>query len=159
MSLEIERRFLMPEVPAGWLDAAEGKPIRQGYLIVDEKRVLRIRQKGAKYVMTVKSGAGLTRHEEEQAIDQALFDLLWPLTEGRRNIKTRHTREIDGLVYELDVFEADLAPLIMLEVEFDNEASAHGFQPPGYVGREVTEDERYNNASLAVHGLPEDFSA
>lgn len=159
MSLEIERRFLIPEIPAGWLEAAKAKPIRQGYLIIEEQRVLRVREKAGKYIMTVKSGFGLTRHEQEQLIDEELFAMLWPLTEGRRNIKTRHTRDIDGLTFELDIFAEDLAPLVMLEVEFADEAQARQFVPPAYCGREVTEDERYNNASLALFGLPEDFEA
>lgn len=155
MSIEIERRFLLRELPAGWIEQARAVPIQQGYLIIESNRILRIRDKGNGCMMTVKSGAGMTRHEEEQSIPRELFTMLWPLTEGRRNEKTRYIREHSGLLFEIDVFEADLAPMIVLEVEFDDEVSAHAFVPPEWAGREVTEDERYNNASLALHGLPE----
>ncbi len=159
MGTEIERRFLVADLPAYWLAQAQAHPIQQGYLLTEPDRVLRVRQKDDQFIMTVKSGQGLSRQEEEQTISAELFAMLWPLTIGRRNVKTRHVRTLDGLVYELDIFAENLAPLVMLEVEFRDEAQAHAFTPPSFVRREVTEDGRYTNAALALHGLPDDFAA
>lgn len=157
MDTEIERRFLLRELPAGWTDTSRISPIRQGYLIIESERVLRIRDSGERCRITVKSGSGLMRQEQEQDIPRVLFDLLWPLTEGRRNEKVRYSKQVDGRLFEIDVFEGAQAPLIVLEVEFPSLESARDFTPPAFAGREVTEDRRYNNAALALHGLPPDW--
>ncbi len=158
MNSEIERRFLLRELPAGWAAKASMTPIRQGYLIIESGRVLRIRDSGKTCRITVKSGSGLLRQEQEQDISRELFQLLWPLTEGRRNEKSRYSRQVDGALFEIDVFAGALAPLIVLEVEFPSLEAAHAFTPPAFAGREVTEDPRYNNAALALDGLPPDWN-
>ncbi len=57
-------------------------------------------------------------------------------------------------VVELDVFAGDLDGLVMAEVEFTSTEEMTAFVPPVWFGREVTDDGRYTNASLALHGLP-----
>ena len=53
-------------------------------------------------------------------------------------------------------FGGGLDGLIIAEVEFDSPESLTGFTPPGWFGTEVTDDGRYSNASLALHGRPPD---
>jgi adenylate cyclase len=60
----------------------------------------------------------------------------------------------DGLVLEVDVYEGDLAGLVVAEVEFPSEAAADAWRPPAWLGAEVTTDERYKNHRLAVDGVP-----
>jgi CYTH domain-containing protein len=43
---------------------------------------------------------------------------------------------------------------VTLEVEFADEARAHAFTAPDWVGAEVTGDKAYANQALAVHGRP-----
>jgi CYTH domain-containing protein len=107
-------------------------------------------------VLTVKSGGSLARVEEEVALDDGAFDRLWPLTEGRRVEKVRYLVPAEmGLIIELDIYDGDLDGLMVAEVEFDSEADAEAFTPPGWFGREVTSDARFKNQRLAVDGLPE----
>jgi adenylate cyclase len=40
------------------------------------------------------------------------------------------------------------------EVEFDSEEEARRFEPPDWIGAEVTGDERYLNETLATSGRP-----
>jgi adenylate cyclase len=54
------------------------------------------------------------------------------------------------------VFEGELAAMVTGEVEFDSEAASDAFEPPDWLGAEVTGDDRYANATLAIHGLPEE---
>jgi CYTH domain-containing protein len=58
------------------------------------------------------------------------------------------------LKVELDVYEADLEGLKVAEVEFPSEDEAGNFQPPDWIGEEVTGDERYLNETLATRGRP-----
>jgi CYTH domain-containing protein len=43
---------------------------------------------------------------------------------------------------------------MLVEVEFASVEDSARFSPPEWFGPEVTEDERYKNRQLAVHGLP-----
>src|SRR3954466_15188320 len=86
--VEIERKFLVERLPEG---LGDGEPIEQGYLAIGDDGVeVPVRRRGASAVLTIKSGPGMVRTEEEFAIDARRFDSLWPLTEGRRVSKTRH---------------------------------------------------------------------
>jgi adenylate cyclase len=155
VAIEIERKFLVAEVPADLGDHPSGR-LRQGYLAVEPGgSEVRIRQDHATTVLTVKRGTGRTRVEEEVPIERAAFDRLWPLTEGRRVEKVRHLVPAgDGLVLEVDVYDGDLEGLVVAEVEFPSEAAADAWVPPAWLGAEVTADERYKNHNLAVDGIP-----
>ena len=148
---EIERKFLVNMLPD--LSAAHKTVIRQGYLTgPDDSVEVRLRQKASQYFLTVKSGEGLVRGEIEIEIDQTQFEALWPNTRGRRIEKERWTGSLtDKLQYELDVFQAALTSLMLVEVEFDSTQQADSFQPPRWFGREVTFDKHYKNKSLATN--------
>ena len=152
---EIERKFLVEDVPHD-LDAHPSAQIDQGYLaITDDGLEVRIRNYGGQAFLTIKSGAGAVRLEEEIEIDERRFRSLWPLTEGKRIRKRRYLIPADdGLKIELDVYGDALAGLVVAEVEFASAESADAFAPPGWLGREVTDDPRYKNRRLAVEGLP-----
>ena len=70
--------------------------LEQGYLR-DRPRgaEVRVRRKDDETLMTVKTGIGLVRGEEEFAIDPDRFERLWPLTEGRQVVKTRYFVPLD----------------------------------------------------------------
>ena len=151
---ETERKFLVASLPAA-ADAA-GERIDQGYLAVgDDGLEVRLRRRGERTVLTVKQGAGRVRAEEEIKIDRDVFDRLWPLTEGRRIEKRRSLVALDGgLTAEVDVYEGALGGLATVEVEFPEGADPDAFEPPTWFGREVTDDPRYKNRSLALEGAP-----
>ena len=97
---------------------------------------MRVRRRGGRAWLTVKSGAGRVRVEEEIEIEPDRFERLWPLTEGLRIEKTRYEIDADdGLVIELDVYTGDLEGLVVAEVEFDSEEAAEAFAPPDWLGR------------------------
>jgi adenylate cyclase len=145
----------VPSPPDG-LERCRSAPISQGYLAIGESgEEVRLRTIGGETYLTVKRGLGEVRVEEEVALDRSQFDALWPLTEGRRVEKTRYWVPAAESELELDVYEGTLEGLMTAEVEFDSEASAEAFQPPDWLGEEVTDDGRYKNESLARDGLPD----
>jgi adenylate cyclase len=153
--LEIERKFLVRALPDGF-ETRPSAAIRQGYA----EDGLRFRQKGDRFYETRKVGTSLVLEEDEREISREEFERQWPRTAGRRLEKTR--TEIDlgnGLVAEVDIFAGSLSVLRYVEVEFPDVASAHAFTPPAWFGREVTDDLRYRNSSLARLGLPPDWNA
>jgi CYTH domain-containing protein len=151
---EIERKFLVQKTPDNVRDCPSNKVV-QGYIMVsDNGGEVRLRQKGDKYYLTVKTGAGLVRLEYETEIDRAQFETLWPSTEGRRVEKVRYKVAHQSNIIELDIYEGNLAGLMTAEVEFGSVNDSSRFTPPKWFGDEVTEDSRYKNKNLALHGLP-----
>jgi adenylate cyclase len=154
--VEIERKFLVRALPED-LERWTATRLEQGYVAITDDAEVRVRRRAGAdtATLTIKSAPGLARVEEELDIDARRFAGLWPLTAGRRLVKTRHTREAaPGVVYELDVYEGDLEGLLTLEVEFGDEAAAGAFEPPAWAGDELTGDRRYANQTLALEGRP-----
>jgi adenylate cyclase len=103
---------------------------------------------------TAKRGSGLSRQEAEVELVRQSFDELWSLTEGRRLQKRRHVIPHGDLRIEVDVYGGDLEGLMVAEIEFPSEEEAKAFDPPDWLGEEVTGDHRYLNETLATAGAP-----
>jgi len=154
--LERERRWLVRRLPE---PLPAPIPIRQGYLAQEGAVSVRVRQWGDRHLGTVKGGSGRARVEVEWDLSPEQFAALWSLTEGRRIDKARHLVPVPGGTAELDVFAGALAGLVMVEVEFGDDASMDAFAAPAWFGPEVTDDRRYTNGALARDGLPADHPA
>ncbi len=153
MGVEIERKFIVKALPQV-LNQHQGTLLAQGYLSTDATgHEVRLRKKTDQYYITVKQGYGLERTEVEVALDQRQFEQLWPLTEGKRLTKVRHLVPFNGHTIEVDVYQDELAGLVVAEVEFESKAAAQAFVPPGWFGKEVTEDAQYRNRTLATMGI------
>lgn len=151
---EIERKFLVTETPKN-LRRYSAVLIRQGYLAVEcDGHEVRLRHKGARFFLTVKRGAGADREEYEIAIKRRQFDALWPLTKGRRLRKRRYKIRWRRVVVEVDVYQERHKGLIVAEIEFRNATASRSFQPPAWLGREITGDPRFKNRSLAAQPAP-----
>ncbi len=148
MGVEIERKFLVTD--ASWRAAAAGSVrYRQGYLSRSPASAIRVRTDGERAYLNVKGTTeGITRLEYEYQIPLADADELLSRVALRPLIvKTRHYVEFAGRRWEVDVFEAENAGLVVAEVELES-ADAPLVLPP-WVGREVSHDPRYYNASLS----------
>lgn len=155
MAIEIERKFLVKELPVTELQNAVVEVIQQGYLIREADREVRIRSKGVHFYLTEKKGSGLIREEHEVLVNEHIFKALWPMTDGMQLKKTRSTFMLDGHELELDVYQGALQPLMILETEFTSEEQALAWSPPWFAGFEVTGEARYKNAQLAMTGIPD----
>lgn len=70
--------------------------------------------------------------------------------DGRIITKTRYVIPIEnGLFVELDIFEGDLAPLVLAEIEFPDEAFAKAYQAPSWLKEDVTYSSEYHNSTLS----------
>lgn len=157
MSVEIERAFVADATPDPDL-LGPGRRLRQGYVAGEADVEVRVRIADDRADLTVKGGGGLARTEVELPLSWVDAEALWPLTEGRRIVKTRHRVDLGdghGLVAEVDLFAEALAGLVRIEVEFPSEAAAHAFEPPAWFGREVTGERAWSNAQLARRGRPD----
>jgi CYTH domain-containing protein len=150
--MEVERKFLVPEPPD--LEGTDSEEIEQGYLAIGSEGEVRLRRKGDRRLLTAKQGGGLSREEAEVDIDPEAFEKLWPLTEGRRLHKRRHRMPHGDRMVEVDLYDGDLDGLVVAEIEFPSEEEARAFEPPEWLGEDVTGDHRYLNETLATEGAP-----
>lgn len=149
MGKEIERKFLV-NGDSYLKQATDVICIRQGYLFNTERGVVRIRISGPKGFITVKTpDKGGVRGEWEYEIPVSDALELLDHCQGHVIVKQRYIVPMtDGLKWEVDVFEEDLAPLKLAEIELPCPDAP--FQKPDFVGREVTHDPRYFNSALAA---------
>ena len=156
---EIERKFLVEELPSGW-KRRKSDSIVQGYFPhATEEVEIRLRRKGARHFITIKGGYGLRRTEEEIEIRRPQFGALWPLTRAARIAKRRHRIPYQGLTIEMDVYQGPHRGLITAEIEFSSVHASREFRPPKWLGREITGNRRFANAELARRqGLPSGFA-
>jgi adenylate cyclase len=153
--VEVERKWLVSAPPAEAL-ASPSDRIEQGYLTIgSDGGETRVRRRGERRFLTVKSGSGIVRAEHEVELTESQFETLWPASLGRRIEKRRHLIHGEGdHLIELDVYEGGLSGLIVAEVEFHDPWGATTFVAPYWFGLEVTDDPAYKNQRLAVEGLP-----
>ena len=148
VAIEIERKFLLRD--PSWRDAVECSTLlRQGYLANNERCSVRVRLAGASAWLSVKAMTpGLARAEYEYPVPvedaAALLDALCerPFVEKWRHLVSWH-----GHTWEIDEFLGDNQGLVVAEVELGS-IDEQPVLPP-WVGREVTDDVRFYNFSLA----------
>ena len=151
--LEIERRFLVKNLPAGWRHRPHVR-IDQGYFPVTSKDIeIRLRRKQTSSCLTVKGGHGRTRLEEEVKLAREQFNSLWPLTRAARVSKTRYLIPNRANTIEMDVYRGAHKGLVTAEIEFRSRHESAAFVPPGWFGREITGEERFANRTLARSNL------
>lgn len=153
MPKEIEKKFLIQYLPQGWKQNKR-ESIAQGYVFNCQEGVVRVRKKGESYFQTIKGRGNMVREEIEIELSREQFDFLWQHTRGQKISKHRYYIAYQSFLIELDIFTDVLEGLIIAEVEFENEEASRNFVPPDWFGREVTDDARYQNSNLAIHGLP-----
>ncbi|WP_282923756.1 CYTH domain-containing protein [Mediterraneibacter massiliensis] len=147
--MEIERKFLIdPDQLPFPLTDLPSHHIEQGYLCTEP--VVRIRREDNDYILTYKSKGLMIREEYNLPLTQEAYVHLRTKIDGKLIQKRRYLIPAEqGLTVELDVFEGELAPLCLAEVEFPDEDSARSYIPPEWFQNEVTYDPSYHNSSLS----------
>lgn len=144
--VEIERKFLVET--SKWIPKSFGVRIKQGYLSTDESRVVRVRIAGDLAYITLKGkNRGISRAEFEYEIPPKDALILLKMCLNEPVEKTRYTEIYENMVWEIDVFEGVNNGLVLAEVELEDENQQ--FNLPGWVGVEVSMDERYFNSKLS----------
>lgn len=147
MATEIERKFLVSG--DGWREGATGTAYLQGYLCNENSHSVRVRLAGERAMLTVKGGGhGIERAEFEYPIPAAdARQLLEQFAQGPLIEKTRYCVRHGGHTWEIDEFDGCNAGLIIAEVELESADEAVAM--PDWIGREVSTERRYFNASLS----------
>ena len=167
MHIETERKFLV--LNDGYkAQAVESHRIRQGYIAHDSGRSVRVRIRDDKGFLTIKGPfigeIGRPEWEKEISLQEAedLFLLCKPGTVDKTRwivpIDSFATLGMTGVVpevgmtgmahcFEVDEFHGENEGLVLAEIELAD--AGESFEKPSWLGREVTDDERYYNGYLA----------
>ncbi len=149
MALEIERKFLVTDEFRHL--ASSSDYIVQGYIFSDPKKSVRVRLRGNKGYITVKSSVEdtlLTRNEWEYEIPANEVNELLRICDYTIE-KTRYVINYKNLYFEIDEFYGQNEGLLLAEVELKCEAQQ--FSKPPFLGEDVTNDPRYINSQLAIN--------
>ena len=144
MNIETERKFLVlnDDYQA---QAVKSYRIRQGYLAHDSGRTVRVRIRDDKGFLTIKGPSIIpgSRPEWEKEISLQEAEDLFALCKPGSVDKTRWIVPA-GMV---DEFHGENDGLVMAEIELGSPDEP--FERPSWLGKEVTDDERYYNGYLA----------
>ena len=146
---EIERKFLVKN-DAYKAQATSHKRIIQGYLSAHPERTVRVRVMGEKGFLTIKGKSnktGTTRFEWEKEIPLFEAQSLLSLCEEPIIDKIRYQVPVANHVFEVDVFAANNAGLVLAEVELAYELEQ--YTSPDWLGKEVTGELKYYNSMLS----------
>ena len=147
--IEIERKFLVLNNDFKKQAFAKNE-IAQGYISTNPERTVRVRINGNDGFLTIKGSGnetGMSRYEWEKKIDLDEAKQLMKLCEKGAISKTRFEIKVANHIFEVDEFYGENEGLIIAEIELESETEA--FDKPNWLGKEVTNDERYYNAYLS----------
>ena len=149
MGIEIERKFLVRQEIWAQLEKPDGEFYRQGYLLTDPTKTIRVRQTSEKGFLTIKGiSVGASRAEFEYEIPQEeAKDLLDQFSVSELS-KIRYKILFENKLWEVDEFLGENEGLMVAEIELQSEDET--FSTPNWIGEEVTGEEKYYNSNLTL---------
>lgn len=149
-NLEIERKFLVNNEKWVVLEKPQGNLYIQGYLCIDEEKVVRVRSASGHGFLTIKGRSDTFSHPEyEYKIPLSDAEELISAYTKNTVIKRRYRIPAGNHTWEVDIFEGENEGLMVAEIELND--SGEMFEKPEWVGEEVTSDKKYYNAYLSLH--------
>lgn len=150
MAKEIERKYLVDLAQWQKIGKLSGEYYRQGYLVTDPQKTIRVRLTETKGFLTIKGiSVGATRSEYEYEIPFAEAKELLDNFSISELSKIRYNVVFKNKKWEVDEFLGDNAGLFVAEIELNSEDEI--FELPEWVGREVTGEEKYYNSCLTIN--------
>lgn len=149
MPLEIERKYLVNKEIWQETKKPKGMFFRQGYLLTDPNKTIRVRVTDTKSYLTIKGlSIGATRPEFEYEIPKDEAEQLLDMFAISDLTKIRYKVLFNNKLWEVDEFLGNNMGLIVAEIELENEDEA--FDLPNWVEKEVTGENKYYNSNLSL---------
>lgn len=150
MGQEIERKFLIDLTEWKKLAKPAGKHFRQGYILTDPAKTIRVRKTETSGWLTIKGiSVGASRLEYEYEIPLAEAEELLDNFSENELEKIRHEIVYANKLWEVDVFLGDNEGLIVAEIELESEDE--DFEIPEWITEEVTHEKKYYNSNLTKY--------
>lgn len=149
--LELERTYLLTKIPKG-LKSCKFVEIIDLYIPASKAHpVMRIRKKGDKLEITKKvpnNNDASNQTEHTIPLSELEFNVLLSVP-GKKLRKLRYYFPVDKKVAEIDVFQDELAGLIVVDFEFSNLAEKEDFKAPDFCSEDITQEEFIAGGYLA----------
>jgi adenylate cyclase len=145
--MEIERKFTVDIEK--WAKVIKPQPISiaQSYLSSSPECTVRVRLKGDKAYLTIKGKtSGISRSEFEYEVPVSEAKEMINTLSSKTLSKKRYEINVGNHLWEIDVFEGNLAGLIIAEIELSSEDEQ--FELPEWVIEDVSHDTQYYNSNL-----------
>jgi adenylate cyclase len=150
MGLEIERKFLVNQQEWAKTEKPKGEFYRQGYILTDPKKTIRVRETDSKSFLTIKGiSVGASRPEFEYEIPKEDAQQMLDMFAVSDLTKIRYKIDCDNKIWEIDEFLGKNEGLIVAEIELSSEDEA--FTIPDWIAEEVTGECKYYNSNLSTH--------
>lgn len=150
MGIEIERKFLVHQENWNDQEKPKGEFYRQGYLLTDPRKTIRVRQTYDKGFLTIKGiSVGASRAEFEYEIPHEEAEELLDQFAVSELSKIRYKILFEGKIWEIDEFSGENEGLIVAEIELESEDEV--FIIPTWIAQEVTAEEKYFNSNLTLN--------
>ena len=150
MGVEIERKFLVNKEKWALVEKPKGNHFRQGYLVTDPTKTIRVRITDSSSYLTIKGiSVGATRQEFEYEIPKVDAEHLLNQFAVSDLKKIRYEILFDGKFWEVDEFLGENLGLLLAEIELENESDI--VELPDWIEREVTNEENYYNSNLSIN--------
>ena len=141
--LELEKTYLLKNIPT-WLSLYPNKELIDIYIPLESEHAhLRIRKYGDHMMIMKKELVDpYDLSSQQESVIHLTLDEFSVLSQvpGKRIHKRRYYFPYQGLALEIDIFQEALSGLILVDVEFPDEASKMKFQMPEFCLCEVTQD-------------------
>ena len=149
MGKEIERKYLIDHKKWQEAEKPSGQLYRQGYLLTDPQKTIRVRITETCGFLTIKGlSVGATRPEYEYEIPISDATELLDKFSISELSKIRYKILFQNKIWEVDEFLGDNSGLIVAEIELQSE-DEH-FERPAWIDKEVTGEEKYYNSNLTI---------
>jgi CYTH domain-containing protein len=141
--LELEKTFLARHIPAGVIDSPSREIIDNYIPGTSTHPVVRIRKNGNQYEITKKQpiDAADASRQIEQTISLTADE--WHelnSLNGKQIRKIRYQFPWKDLIAEFDVFQDELSGLVLVDLEFTNDAQKESCGIPDFCLAEVTQE-------------------
>jgi adenylate cyclase len=150
MGIEIERKFLVNKEKWNQVIKEEKALFRQGYIVSDPAKTIRVRRTEEVGYLTIKGPAvGLSRPEYEYSIPKEDAQQLLDSFCNSEVSKIRYFIAHNNKLWEVDEFLGQNEGLIVAEIELASEDES--FSIPDWIDKEVTDEKKYSNSNLAIN--------
>jgi CYTH domain-containing protein len=148
MATETEHKYLVNTELWLKVQPRKGERIRQGYLVNEPEKTVRVRTIRQRAYITLKGKTeGASRPEYEFRIPLKEANEMLDLFCGNVIEKVRYKVRYRRRTWEVDVFEGPNEGLIIAEIELESEEQK--YKVPAWAAQEVTGELKYYNSYLS----------
>lgn len=153
--VERERRYLLPDLPAGLTRADHHVQITDNYITGTRLRIRKVRDpRTNKWMVKFTQKFAVNDDDLSRTIItntylNAIEAETLAVFEANEIRKNRYPFEFDGRKFSVDMFLGDLFGLVLAEISFDTDEELNSFPKPAFALADVTNNEIFSGGRLS----------